>query len=43
MSGLADSTERPPVPELGEHTADVLADIGYTPTEIAEMVKRGIV
>jgi CoA:oxalate CoA-transferase len=43
MSSLADSTERPPVPELGEHTTDVLAGIGYSQDEIARMMERGIV
>ncbi len=30
-----------PAPELGEHTAEVLAELGATQTEIAELVSQG--
>ncbi|WAC26593.1 CaiB/BaiF CoA transferase family protein [Ancylobacter sp. SL191] len=30
-------------PRLGEHTADVLAEIGYTPDEIAALLSKGAV
>lgn len=30
-------------PRLGEHTADVLAEIGYTPEEIAALLSKGAV
>jgi crotonobetainyl-CoA:carnitine CoA-transferase CaiB-like acyl-CoA transferase len=30
-------TIRTPSPALGEHTAAVLAELGYTPAEIAEL------
>jgi itaconate CoA-transferase len=32
-----------PVPELGEHTADVLEELGYSPQEIEAFQKRGVV
>jgi len=39
--------ERPryasPPPALGEHTADVLADAGYSPDEIADLAEAGII
>ncbi|MEO1222398.1 MAG: CoA transferase [Pseudomonadota bacterium] len=34
---------RHPAPELGEHSADVLRDAGFAPTEINELMERGIV
>jgi crotonobetainyl-CoA:carnitine CoA-transferase CaiB-like acyl-CoA transferase len=30
-------------PELGEHTAELLAGMGYTPEEIADMKEKKIV
>jgi crotonobetainyl-CoA:carnitine CoA-transferase CaiB-like acyl-CoA transferase len=32
---------RPAPPALGAHTAQVLAEIGYSPQEIAAMVEAG--
>jgi CoA:oxalate CoA-transferase len=43
MSNLPDSTDRPPVPELGEHTDAVLAAMGLSPDEIAAMHAEGVV
>ncbi len=40
---MEDSTERPPVPELGEHTADVLQSLGYDEDQIAAMRAQGVV
>jgi crotonobetainyl-CoA:carnitine CoA-transferase CaiB-like acyl-CoA transferase len=36
------SIRRPP-PRLGEHTAEVLAEAGYTPAEVAGLRERGVV
>ena len=36
-------TLRSPVPELGQHTDAVLADLGYAPAEIAALRARGVV
>lgn len=43
MSNLPDTTDRPPVPELGEHTDAVLAAMGLSPDEIAAMHAEGVV
>ncbi len=37
----ADITQRPPPPSLGQHTAEVLAEIGYSEAAIAAMVAEG--
>ena len=37
----ADSDRRPPAPRLGEHTHEVLAELGYTPAQIEAMVSAG--
>ena len=34
---------RRPAPMLGQHTEEVLREIGYTPGEIAELAKEGAV
>jgi crotonobetainyl-CoA:carnitine CoA-transferase CaiB-like acyl-CoA transferase len=34
--------DRPP-PGLGEHTREVLAEVGIRPSELAELAKRGVV
>ncbi len=36
-----DATQRPAAPGLGEHTREVLAELGYNPAEIAAMVESG--
>lgn len=43
MSGFADETTRPRVPELGEHTDEVLASIGFATEEIARLKADGAV
>lgn len=37
MSSMADETTRPPVPELGEHTNEVLASLGYDQGQIEKL------
>ena len=37
----SDLDERPPFPGLGEHTAQVLGELGYSPAEIAAMAAEG--
>jgi crotonobetainyl-CoA:carnitine CoA-transferase CaiB-like acyl-CoA transferase len=32
-----------PAPSLGQHTAAVLADLGYNPAEVDELRKEGVV
>lgn len=32
-----------PAPELGEHTAEILAELGYTPEDVEELQQRGVV
>jgi crotonobetainyl-CoA:carnitine CoA-transferase CaiB-like acyl-CoA transferase len=34
---------RAPAPELGEHTAEVLGELGYSAGEIAQFRARGVV
>jgi CoA:oxalate CoA-transferase len=43
MSGMEDPTTRPPIPELGEHTNDVLRSLGYDDDQIAAMYNQGVV
>jgi len=43
MSSLEDSPTRPPIPELGEHTSDVLRALGYDDDQIAAMHDQGVV
>jgi crotonobetainyl-CoA:carnitine CoA-transferase CaiB-like acyl-CoA transferase len=34
---------RRPAPELGEHTEEILMEIGYTAGEIAEMQRKDVI
>ncbi|HKJ84545.1 MAG TPA: CoA transferase, partial [Spirochaetia bacterium] len=43
MSGFQDETTRPRVPELGEHTEEVLSSLGFTTEEIAALQADGAV
>jgi len=43
MSGFEDETTRPRVPELGEHTTEVLTSLGFTTEEIAGLQADGAV
>jgi CoA:oxalate CoA-transferase len=43
MSGMDDPPTRPPIPELGEHTEQVLRAIGYTEDQIAGFREQGVV
>jgi crotonobetainyl-CoA:carnitine CoA-transferase CaiB-like acyl-CoA transferase len=36
-------TVNPPAPLLGQHSAEVLAEAGYSPEEVADLVARGVV
>lgn len=38
-----DSSPTQPSPEIGQHSSDVLADAGYGPDEIADLVTSGVV
>lgn len=40
--GAGEPTVRTPPPALGEHTGEVLAELGYTPEEIAAMKESGV-
>jgi crotonobetainyl-CoA:carnitine CoA-transferase CaiB-like acyl-CoA transferase len=31
-----------PAPRLGEHSAEVLREVGYSDAEIADLAKRGV-
>ena len=43
MSSFEDETSRPPIPELGEHTDEVLAGLGLSPEEIQSLKESGAV
>jgi crotonobetainyl-CoA:carnitine CoA-transferase CaiB-like acyl-CoA transferase len=36
-------TVRAPSPDLGDHTSDVLGELGYTPAEIARLRAGGMI
>jgi formyl-CoA transferase len=38
----ADKVQPAPAPELGQHTAEVLREVGYDQREIAEMLASGV-
>ena len=42
MAGAASSIERPP-PLLGEHSAEVLSELGYDTDELARLREEGVV
>ena len=37
------ATVRAPSPDLGDHTSDVLGELGYTPAEIARLRVDGMI
>jgi crotonobetainyl-CoA:carnitine CoA-transferase CaiB-like acyl-CoA transferase len=39
--GSADGHRRPP--QLGEHSADILAEAGYSPTEISALREKRVI
>lgn len=43
MSAMDDPSTRPPIPELGEHTAAVLRSLGYDDDQIASMRETGVI
>ena len=43
MSSFADETTRPPIAELGEHTDEVLVELGYSTEEIAALAAGGAI
>ncbi|MDA3951195.1 MAG: CaiB/BaiF CoA-transferase family protein [Spirochaeta sp.] len=43
MSSMEDPTTRPPIPELGEDTDDVLQALGYDDDQIAAMRRQGVI
>ncbi len=43
MSGLADESMRPPIPELGQHTDEVLESLGLSPEKIRSLRESGTV
>lgn len=42
FNGQRQAQTRPP-PQLGEHTKEVLAEIGHPPSEIEMLIKTGVV
>jgi crotonobetainyl-CoA:carnitine CoA-transferase CaiB-like acyl-CoA transferase len=43
MSANPQPSSMQPTPELGEHTAEVLAGLGYDAKAVADLRRRGIV
>ncbi len=43
MSSLSEELTRPPVPELGEHTEEVLRSLGYSSAEITALREHGVI
>jgi len=43
MSGFPQPAELDPTPEQGQHTEDVLRELGYGMAAISELRKRGVV
>jgi CoA:oxalate CoA-transferase len=43
MSSFPDETTRPPIAELGAHTGDVLAELGYSAEECAALAAEGAI
>jgi formyl-CoA transferase len=41
--GDADTTVRLPPPRLGEHSAEILAELGYSPDDVAALFDGGVV
>ena len=42
MPPLAKGTPRATPPRLGQHTAEVLRDHGFTPADIASLIERKV-
>ncbi|MBW0105374.1 CoA transferase [Pseudonocardia sp. KRD-291] len=42
-AGVAASAPRRPAPRVGQHTGEIMAELGYAPASIAPLSRRGIV